>query len=258
MLRGSSWFRVLQIVCVILASAAAPLFAQTSGSPTRFQAQYTKIYSDDFETVTRIPSQGFAMDPAGSFTSSSTEVISGQWSIKGSNSGTGTNTTFMHSTVPLAANHAYRVTFPYRIVTTPNQGFQVLFFSGTAYRAGANCCIFGAMFTGKAGDTGTFNTTTTLGPYNDYQAWFQVVGTGAVVIDNVQIIDAATNSVVATADAEQQVVGPGPGISLGGAELVTDPALVIAGKTSLRLRKGNGFSTNATVLPLAGNTTYVV
>jgi hypothetical protein len=148
------------------------------------------------------------------------------------------------------------VTFPYRIVTTPNQGFQVLFFSGTAYSAGANCCIFGAMFTGKAGDTGTFNVTTTLGAYNDYQAWFQVGGTGAVVIDNVQIIDAATNSVVATADAEQQVVGTGPGIN--GGEVVTDPALVIAGKTSLRLRNKKGMVTNSAVIPLAGNTTYIV
>ncbi len=138
------------------------------------------------------------------------------------------------------------------------QGFQVLFFSGTAYAAGGNCCILGAQFTGRAGDTGTFNSTTTLGPYNDWQAWFQIGGTGEVLIDNVQIIDAATNAVVATADAEQQVVGPGPGLNIGNAELVTDTGLVLGGKMSARLRNGKGLGTNSTALSLAGNTTYII
>jgi uncharacterized protein (TIGR03437 family) len=250
------YLRPLHTVCMFLACVTMPLRAQSSGPPVRFQAQYTKIYSDDVETVSPVAGQGFVLDAPGSFTTLTSEVISGQRSIKGSYSGAGSHTTFMHTTIALAPNHAYRVTFPNRIVTTPDQGFDVLFFSSTAYNAGVNCCIGGNAVNGKAGDTGTFNMTTTLGPYSDYQAWFQLVGTGAIVIDNVQLIDAATNAVIGTADAEQQAIGPMPG--LNGGEVTTDPALVIAGKASLRLRNGKGMSTNPAVIPLAGNTTYII
>ena len=143
------YLRPLYVVCLFLVYLAVPLRAQSSGPPVRFQAQYTKIYSDDMETVAPVAGQGFVLDAPGSFTTLASEVISGQRSIKGSYSGAGSHTTFMHTTISLAPNHTYRVTFPYRIVTTPNQGFDVLFFSSTAYNAGVNCCIGGNAVNGK-------------------------------------------------------------------------------------------------------------
>ncbi|MBZ5677716.1 MAG: hypothetical protein LAP61_26015 [Acidobacteriia bacterium] len=46
--------------------------------------------------------------------------------------------------------------------------------------------------------------------------------------------------------------------SNGGASVVTDPALVLAGHTSIRLKNNGGVTTNPGVVPLSGNTTYIV
>jgi hypothetical protein len=51
----------------------------------------------------------------------------------------------------------------------------------------------------------------------------------------------------------------GPGLQLqNGSSVVTDPALVIAGKTSVRVRNYGAVATNPAVVPLSGNTTYIV
>ena len=43
-----------------------------------------------------------------------------------------------------------------------------------------------------------------------------------------------------------------------GASVVTDPALVLAGHASIRLKNFGGVTTNPAVVPLSGNTTYIV
>src|SRR5258708_27448911 len=42
---------------------------QSSSPPVRWQAQYTQIYSDGFETLQPAVGPGFVLDPAGSLTS---------------------------------------------------------------------------------------------------------------------------------------------------------------------------------------------
>src|SRR5687767_13580605 len=78
---------------------------------------------------------GLLLETIGSITSDRAEVVSGTRSIKGSYSGTNSYTPCLRSDparLPLQRNQTYRATFRYRILTTPNRGFEVLFFSPIA------------------------------------------------------------------------------------------------------------------------------
>ena len=78
--RGFSTFLAVGLlVAAAISDAARP--------PVWYQVQYQSIYRDDVETIAPALNQGFMFGPAGSFTSSLAEVISGQCSIKGSYSG---------------------------------------------------------------------------------------------------------------------------------------------------------------------------
>ena len=89
-----------------------------------------------------------------------------------------------------------------------------------------------------------------MGPYDDYQAVWNVIGTGAIVIDDIQIANVGTGQVVASENAERQAPSTGPGLQLlNGAYAVTEPTLVIAGRGSLRVGKNAMVATNPAVLP---------
>jgi hypothetical protein len=84
-------------------------------------------------------------------------------SIKGSYSGSGSNTAFLvtnPSVVPLAPDHSNSITFQYKILTTPTKPFYFQFFSQTA--AAQSNFLAGVETTGAAGTTGTAKLTSTL------------------------------------------------------------------------------------------------
>src|SRR3954466_7788751 len=61
---------------------------------------------------------GFALFSAGSLTTNPSEIIAGKASIRGAYSGTNTFTPFLQtngSVVSFAPNHAYRVSFQYKV-----------------------------------------------------------------------------------------------------------------------------------------------
>ena len=244
---------------VLLASSGLLAQSGNGSALTRYQAQYTPIYSDNVETVGPALAPGFVFGPAGAFTSNPSEVISGKESIKGSYSGSTNFTPYLQtspSVIPLTPNHSYQVTFQYRILTAPSNGFQVQFFSQT----GANQGNFLASMTvtGAAGSTGTATLTSTLSSYPDYQAFWTIGGTGAISIDNIQLIDAATGKVIAAENAEGMAPTLGSGLQLqNGASVITDPSLVIAGQGSILIADYGTVATIPTVVSLAANTTYI-
>ena len=151
------------------------------------------------------PSLGpaFQLDQAGSLTSNSNEAIDGTYSIQGSYTGTGTYTPYLEtvpSVLPLTPNHSYQVTFRYKILTTPSNGFLTRLYSPTG--GAASDFLPSVRIAGQAGDTGTATLTNTLGPYSDYEARWDVPGTGAISIDDIQIIDTASGKTIAAANAE--------------------------------------------------------
>lgn len=235
--------------------------AQTNPNPVRWQARYTLMYSDDIETIGPALGPAFTLEPAGSLTSAPSEVISGTVSIKGTNSGSG-NTTFFQtnsSVLPLSPNHSYTVKFQYKILTAPSTFFYVQFLSYVA--AAQSNFLKGATITGAAGDTGTITLSSTLGNYSDYVAFWSggSNNAGAIAIDNIQIIDAATGNVIASENAERTGPTLKSGIQLqGGATVVTDPSLVISGKASLLLNNQGGLATDPSVIPIGADTVYTI
>jgi uncharacterized protein (TIGR03437 family) len=248
------------LIFSVLAFCASRAIAQTSPNPSRWQAQYTQIYFDNVETIGPSLGPGFILDAAGSLTSNPSEVIAGNESIKGSYFGSGTYTPYLQtdpSIIPLSPNHSYQVTFRYKILTAPSNGFEVLFYSPTGGAAGN--FLPSVTVTGPAGATATTTLTNTLGPYSDYQARWDIPGTGAISIDDIQLTDVATGKVIASENAEGTAPTVGPGLQLqNGASVVTDPTLVVSGQASIRLTNYGAIATNPTTLPLSANTIYIV
>jgi hypothetical protein len=52
------------------------------------------------------------------------------------------------------------------------------------------------------GDSGSTTLASALGPYEDYKVVWTILGTGAITIDAIQIVDASTGQVVASENAE--------------------------------------------------------
>lgn len=152
----------------------------------------------------------FLLQTAGSLTSDSTEVISGQRSIKGSYSGTQPVTSFLvtdSTTLNFSPSQTYTVTFQYKILSAPSQSFGIQFYSPTAFAAGYFLQVYS--ITGKSGDTGVVTLTSTLGPYTDYSALWNMMGTGEIAIDDIQITNVATGQAVASENAEGPAIYPG-------------------------------------------------
>jgi hypothetical protein len=235
-------------------------FCQGAGAAlTRYQAQYTSIHSDDFETAGPALSPGFVFGSAGSFTSNASEVISGSYSIKGAYSGSGSYTPYLAidpSVIALSPNHPYRVTFQYKILAAPDKGFEVAFYSPTGGAASGH--LPSTTITGASGTTGTGTLTNTLGPYTDYRVYWDVIGVGAISVDNIQITDGVTGAVIAAENANNLFPTVGSGLQLNGATVVTDSSLVIAGKASLRLKGNASFSNDPVSLLIPANTTVIV
>ncbi len=157
------------------------------------------------------PSLGppFELGSAGSLTSNPNEVIDGTYSIKGSYTGNGTHTPYLKivpSALPLTPNHSYQVTFQYKILTSPSSGFEVLIYSNTAGAAGN--FLPSVTISGPAGTTGAVTLTNTLGPYTDYQVLWTIGTTGAISINDIQVINVASGQVIAAANAKSVLVSP--------------------------------------------------
>jgi hypothetical protein len=134
------------------------------------------------------------------------EVISGRASIKAVNFGTSGYFPVLTSdpnVIRLSANQTYRLTFKYRIVTAPSKGFDVEFLSGKGIAAGN--FLPSLTINGKDGDTGTATLTTKLGPYDDYWVKVGIIATGALVIDDIQLVDTATGQVIASEGGEDPI-----------------------------------------------------
>lgn len=166
---------------------------------------------------------GFLINAIGSLTSNSTELVAGQQSIKGAYEGTGAYTAYLQtdkSVLPLTPQATYQISFNYKILTTPSAGFEVLFFSPQGGAVGN--FLNSTRITGVSGDKGTATLTSTLANFNDYQARWNVVGTGAIAIDEIKITNVNTGAVVAYENAEEGTTSVDPSIALLKAGLIND------------------------------------
>jgi hypothetical protein len=152
-------------------------------------------------------SAGFVLETAGRLTTAPDQVISGTRSILGEYGGSGSYTPYLRTepaALPLSPGHTYRVSFAYRILRAPSRGFEVLFYSPTGGAQGSWLPSY--TIRGADGDSGTATLQNTLGNFRDYQARWNIVGTGAIVIDDIVIRDVGESTVFAMEDAEPSVV----------------------------------------------------
>jgi hypothetical protein len=102
------------------------------------------------------------------------------------------------------------VGFPNRhlLLSGPYREAPTAFYSPTADAAGN--FLPNATIRGNAGDSGTITLTDTLGQRSDYQALWLITETGAVSIDNIQIVNVTTGKTVASENvANMPSIGSG-------------------------------------------------
>lgn len=176
--------------------------------------QGEQVFVDNGGTITDVylpfiedflPSLGpaFILTNAGAITDSPNDVISGARSIKGSYTGSDTYTWYLGTdpgVMPLTPLHTHRITFDYRILATPDQGFETLFYSPIG--GGEGNFLPSIIVDGRAGDQGSATLTNTLENYTDYRAGWNIIGTGAIAVDNIQIVNLTTGELVVVEDAE--------------------------------------------------------
>jgi hypothetical protein len=249
---------ILLSLVIGLSSPARAQEALSSEQPHGWQPKYTEIHFDDVETLQPSVGQDFFLTSIGSITDEPSEVISGLHSIKGSYSGTDKFTPYLRTdptTLPLSPHETYQTTFDYRILVTPDQGFETLIFSPTGGDQGD--FLPSITIHGQTGDTGIATLTNTLENYTDYEARWNIIGTGSIAIDNIEIVNLTTGQPIVSEDAELLVPGPAPGL-VGDVNVTTDPNLVIDGNGSFILSNSATLRTDPAVLPLTSGETYLV
>jgi len=196
----------------VLASEAIEVTHRLSTAVLRTALLVLALGSDAHAQVATL-GKGFVLYGGGTITSNPNEVLSGRNSIKVSNSGAGQFTKFLasdHNFIHLARNETYTITLRYRVLEVASRGFSTglaAFVSETGSREGR--VVPGRSFGGAAGTSGTFTLTARLEAYDDYFADFQMEGNGAIVVDEIQIADAA-GRVVASESAEGPTIVAGP------------------------------------------------
>lgn len=155
-------------------------------------------------TDTPILNNGFVLATAGSTTTVKNEVIKGNGSIKGSYTERNSYTPYIYTNpeiIKLVPGQTYTVTFQYKIIATPDKGFEVLFYSPLGGKAGI--WLQSHVITGVKGETGTATLTNTLDNFTDYRINWNIMATGSIVIDDIKIINTATGRVIVKENVEQ-------------------------------------------------------
>lgn len=130
----------------------------------------------------------FILTPSSSFSSKRGEVVSGTYSLKGSWSGDGSYHPYLYTdctALQLKPGGTYRLTFKYRVLKTPDRGFETIFYSPTA--AARDQWLPSCEIAPSAPRSGTAELTVTLYDFNDYEIRWNIIGTGAISIDSIKL-----------------------------------------------------------------------
>jgi hypothetical protein len=189
-------------------------------------------------------------------------VIEGQNSIKGTYAGSDQYNLYLRTNyivLPLQPEQTYQITFDYLVLETPDQGFETLFFSSAA--ADIEDWLPSILIEGAAGDRGQATLNQTLKDYADYEVWWNILGTGSIAIDSIQIKNLSTGQIIVEENGEQFSANLSPGFEFGNhgdSVVTTEINQVIDGEYSIRLSQYGHLISNPDILPLEGNTTYLI
>lgn len=167
------------------------------------------IYKRSLTSV-NIP-HGFIFGQISKYSTNMNEVVEGRRSVVGRYNGPDLYSFYLMTdpaVVKLTASKTYTVSFRYRILETPDQGFEVLFYSPKG--GDANDWLPTKNFTGKAGDQGEIRFTSTLKAYDDYRINWNIKGKGAIAVDSVKVTEEPSGKTIFTADFEEAPVPISP------------------------------------------------
>jgi hypothetical protein len=154
------------------------------------------------------PETGLEIANDGVLTTDPDVVISGESSILGTHAGDGSYSPYLRtkkSILRFSPESTYTVKFNYRIVAEPDEGFELLFYSPVGGAEGN--WLPSLVITGEAGETGSAELTSTLGPYTDYEVPWNIIGTGSIAVDDIEVTD-STGGLFAVENAELSCLYP--------------------------------------------------
>jgi len=92
------------------------------------------------------------------------------------------------------------------LAAEPSTRFDVTLFSSKGFGAGQ--FVPSIVLDGNIGELRTVSVPLKLGPYDDYAASWAIVGKGAIVADDIRIIDVATGRVIAAENGDTPIQIP--------------------------------------------------
>lgn len=179
-----------------LESAPLTLPTEVAG----FSREYELLGVEDFSAVIHAPTQGFQLGEAGIFP----QEDDNPWVI-GKSDGTQKYRQYYRTNpniIPLTPGGRYEVSFRYKVLETPDEGFETIIFSNTG--AQQNNWVEQSIFiTDPAGSQGVATMQAQLKQYSDYQLLMNVVGKGSIAVTDITIKDLKNNTVVAYEDCKK-------------------------------------------------------
>jgi len=229
---------------------------------TGWVAEYTEIFFDDFDTEAPGLTSGLVLLDIGALSGDNIEPITGQCSVIGRYNGSEHYQAYLHSApsvLPLTPKHRYAVTFDYRILEAPDKGFETMFYSPRGGSAGH--WLPSINITGQVGDTGRAKLTNDLLDYEDYEVRWNIVSNGAILIDNIELIDETDGEIVLTEDCEgtTRTIKPELRLSAHGTAVITqDPDVCASDGASILLSNFGRISSDPEKLVIEGSESYIV
>ena len=158
--------------------------AQTNPNPLRWQAKYTQIYSNDFETGAGPTTNAGVQLQGSSVITDASLVIAGRSSLLITNRG---GFVSIPAVLPLAGNTVYTIRFDYRIVApaTTSEVFYAWF--QPAGTADSRLSITIPALLKNAAVTGTFSTGAQTASASAYVLQFYAAPGVSLVVDNVVV-----------------------------------------------------------------------
>jgi hypothetical protein len=223
----SSAYRLLAIImiysamAVLTEAAPLPVFPEEA---TGWEITYSPIAEEDFSSPVHILGPMAEVGESGFLETDA--PLRGQASLAGRSDGTKSYRHYFNSrpeVLPLKNGKAYRLTLTYRILEAGDKGFEVMFYSPSGGKAGK--WLDGITLGGPAGTSGIAVLERTLYDYPDYRVWLNVIGKGAIVVDDIKLSEGGKT--IFEENFEGLSLGPGPGIRLLGGSVDSEGRLIL-------------------------------
>ena len=168
----------------------SPTFMELEKSPvsvpplaTGYGRKYEILGMEDFSTVHRGPTPGFKLGEGGTF-----PVESDDYWIVGRSEGYKQYLQYYltdNASLPLKAKGTYEISFTYKVLETPDKGFETIFFSNTG--ASRNDWVEASIFINEpSGSEGRASMQATLKQYDDYQVLMNIINKGSIAVKDIQ------------------------------------------------------------------------